>query len=81
MVTSKLFLIVSLTWVLLLGETFLFFEVIRPLAPNIHESVFSASLKVTATILLFVLWAAAMFAMERYYVRSTRPHQPRVVGP
>jgi hypothetical protein len=68
---SRLTLIVTATWGLLLGESYFFFGIIRPLAPNIHESIFSAGLKVTATVALIIVWALVMFVLERYYVRIT----------
>jgi len=67
---TKLLLMVTVTWVLVLGETFFFFVVIRPLGPNVHESASSAVLKVTSTILLLLLWIVVMFLLRRYYVRS-----------
>jgi len=67
--TSGLFVMVTVTWVLLLGETFLFFGVIRPLAPNIHESISSAALKVGAIVGLIVLWGVVMFLLRTSYVR------------
>ncbi len=69
---SSMAMVITATWGLLLGEAYLFFEIIRPLAPNIHESVTSATLKVAAVAFLFVVWMAAMFLFERYYVRVTR---------
>ena len=67
--TSGLILMVTATWVLLLAETFMFFGVIRPLAPNIHESASSAALKVGAIIGLLVVWGVAMFFLRTSYVR------------
>jgi hypothetical protein len=66
---SGLTLMVTATWVLLLAETFIFFGVIRPLAPNIHESMSSSALKVGAIMGLLVLWGIAMFFMRISYVR------------
>ena len=60
---------VTATWVLLLAETFVFFGVIRPLAPNIHESMFSSVLKVGAIVGLLLVWGVAMFFMRTAYVR------------
>jgi hypothetical protein len=64
-----LMLMVTATWALLLAETFLFFAVVRPLAPNIHESDFSAGLKIGAVVGLLAVWGIAMFLLERLYVR------------
>ncbi len=67
----RLGVIITLTWVLLLSETYVFFGLIRPLYPNIHESVPSALIKIAATVILVFVWVVAMFLMERGYVRST----------
>lgn len=67
--SSGLVMMVTATWVLLLVETFVFFAIIRPLAPNIHESAFSAALKVGAIIGLLVVWGVAMFLIRTVYVR------------
>jgi len=67
--TSGLALMITATWVLLLGETFILFGVIRPLAPNIHESATSAVLKLGAAAVLGVVWVVVMFALRSFYVR------------
>jgi hypothetical protein len=75
--TSGLALMITATWVLLLAETFIFFGVVRPLAPNIHESMASAALKVGAIVGLLVVWGVAMFVMQTAYVRGVkRPPSP-----
>jgi hypothetical protein len=66
---SGLMAMVTATWILLLAETFLLFGVIRPLAPNIHESATAAVLKVGATIALGVVWVVVMFLMRSAYAR------------
>jgi hypothetical protein len=66
---AGLTLMVTATWVLLLAETFFFFGVIRPAAPNIHESMSSSVLKVGAIVGLLVVWGVAMFFMRISYVR------------
>lgn len=71
---SGLALMITATWVLLLAETFILFGVIRPLAPNIHESVSSAVLKIGAAIVLVAVWVVVMFVLRGFYVR-------RVAGP
>jgi hypothetical protein len=72
---AGLTLMVTATWVLLLAETFFFFGVIRPAAPNIHESMSSSVLKVGAIIGLLVVWGVAMFFMRISYVRRVA-HPP-----
>ena len=74
--TSGLMLMVTVTWVLLLAETFIFFGVIRPLAPNIHESTLSAVLKVGAIIGLLVVWGVAMFFLRTSYARRVAHPSP-----
>ena len=66
---SGLLLMVTATWALLLAETFVFFGVIRPLAPNIHESAFSAALKIGAVLGLVAVWGVVMFILRVSYVR------------
>jgi hypothetical protein len=73
---SGLALVITATWVLLLGETYILFGVIRPLAPNIHESVSSAVLKVGAAIVLGVVWVVVMFALRSFYVRRVVRSSP-----
>jgi hypothetical protein len=67
--TSGLALMITATWVLLLGETFILFGVIRPLAPNIHESATSAVLKLGAAVVLGAVWVVVMFGLRSFYVR------------
>ena len=67
--TSGLGLVITATWVLLLAETFILFGVIRPLAPNIHESPSSAALKVGASIVLGIVWVVVMFLLRGFYLR------------
>jgi len=75
---SGIMLMVTATWGLLLAETFVFFGVIRPLAPNIHDSVFSAALKVGAVLGLLVVWGVVMFLLRTSYARRVgrRPSAP-----
>jgi hypothetical protein len=75
---SGLMLMVTATWALLLAETFVFFGVVRPLAPNIHESAFSAALKIGAVVGLLVVWGLVMFVLENFYARrvAQKPAMP-----
>jgi hypothetical protein len=79
---SGLVLVITATWVLLLAETFALFGVVRPLAPNIHESAFSAVLKVGAAVVLGTAWVVVMVMLRRFYVRSVerRTHTQNVNG-
>jgi cytochrome c biogenesis factor len=65
---SGLALMVTATWLLMLAETYVLFGVIRPLAPNIHESATSAVLKVGATVVLVLVWVGVMFVLRSFYV-------------
>jgi len=79
---SGLALMITATWVLLLGETFILFGVIRPLAPNIHESPSSAALKLGAAAVLGVVWVVVMFALRSFYVRRVvRSSQGQATAP
>jgi hypothetical protein len=73
---SGLALMITATWVLLLAETFFFFGVIRPLAPNIHESISSSVLKVGASIGILLVWGVAMYFMRISYVRRVARPAP-----
>lgn len=58
---------------LIIGETYLFFNVIVPLGPvphNLPEYTGLALLKTTLTFALGALWFVVMFALTRLYVRS-----------
>ncbi len=69
-----LLLMITATWVLMIAETFILFGLIRPLGPNIHESVTSAALKIGATVVLGGVWVAVMFLLRSFYVhRVARP--------
>jgi len=74
--TSGLALVITATWVLLLGETFILFGVIRPLGPNIHESAASAVLKLGAAAVLGAVWVMVMYLLRSFYVRRVSPSAP-----
>lgn len=60
-------------FLLILGETYLFFMAIVPLGPVPHSlAVYTAIalLKVGLTFGLGVLWLAVMVSLTRFYVRS-----------
>ena len=68
-----LMLIVTIAWLLILGESYVLIVVIRPLGPNLHSGFIpSAVLKVGLTAGLGVLWVAVMFAMDALYSRSRK---------
>jgi hypothetical protein len=67
-----LILIVTIAWLLILVESYVFIVVIRPLGPPIHSPVPSSVLKVVLTAGLGGLWVAVMFALDALYSRRKR---------
>jgi hypothetical protein len=67
-----LLLIVTVAWLLILVESYVFIAVIRPLGPPIHSPVPSSALKVILTAGLGILWVAVMFALDSVYSRWGR---------
>jgi hypothetical protein len=68
-----LILVVTIAWVLILVESYLFIAVIRPLGPPLHGGLIPSSvLKVLLTACLGGVWVAVMFAMDAVYFRWKR---------
>ncbi|MDA4136576.1 MAG: hypothetical protein OK449_06240 [Thaumarchaeota archaeon] len=67
-----LILIVTIAWLLILVESYVFIVVIRPLGPPIHSPVPSSVLKVVLTAGLGGLWVGVMFALDALYSRRKR---------
>ena len=67
-----LILIVTIAWLLILIESYVFIVVIRPLGPPIHSPVPSSVLKVVLTGGLAGVWVAVMFALDALYSRRKR---------
>jgi hypothetical protein len=67
-----LILIVTIAWLLILVESYVFIVVIRPLGPPIHSPVPSSVLKVVLTAALGGLWVAVMFSLDALYSRRKR---------
>jgi hypothetical protein len=67
----RMMLLISIVWVLIIGESYLFFFVVRLTGPNIHESLPSAVVKILSTIGLAGVWVAVMFAFENLLFRRT----------
>ena len=66
-------------WFLVIGETYLFFDVIIPLGPGIHSiGVFTAIalLKIALTLGLGVLWFVVMVSLTEIYERSLEKRLP-----
>ena len=79
---ASLIEIEAVAFLLIIGETYLFFMAIVPLGPVPHdltEYTAIALLKIGLTFGLGVLWLAVMVLLTRLYVRSklrTRPPTP-----
>jgi hypothetical protein len=70
---TAMLLVITASWLLILGETYVLFDIIRPLGPPLHEAnVPSAILKVGLTAGLGVLWVVVMFGIWRLYLRAHR---------
>ena len=67
---AKMMAVITVAWALILSESYLFFFVIRPTAPNIHLSITSEILKVGSVGLLAVFWVVVLYVMERRLFRA-----------
>jgi hypothetical protein len=68
-----LMVIMTVAWLLILGESYFFIAVVRPLGPQIHVADLpSTLLKVILTAGLALLWVGVMFEMDRLYARFTK---------
>jgi len=66
-------LVITASWLLILGETFVFFDVVRPLGPALHEGdVPPTVLKVGLTVGLGALWVVVMFVLWSIYLKAHR---------
>jgi len=62
--------VVTVAWLLIIGETYFFVAVVRPLGPGIHlGDLPSAVAKVILTAGLGVVWVVVMFVMDSLYTR------------
>ncbi len=69
----SLMLIVTVAWLLILGESYLFIAVIRPLGPPIRfKGDLSSILKISLTGSLGAVWVAVMFALDSFYTRERK---------
>ncbi len=70
-------LIVAASWVLILGETYVFFAIVRPLGPELHAGdVPSSVAKIILTLGLGAFLVFAMFAMSRLYLKAFQTPRP-----
>jgi len=68
-----LVVIVSVAWLLIIGESYFFIVVVRPLGPNIHSGFIPSSVtKVLLTAGLGVLWVAVMFVLDSLHSKFMR---------
>ena len=68
-----LMLIVTIAWLLILAESYIFVAVIRPYGQPIHIGfVPSSIIKIIMTAGLGVLWVAVMFALDFLYSKRRR---------
>lgn len=66
-------LVITASWLLILGETYVFFVIVRPLGPPLHTAAVPSSiLKVGLTAGLGLLWVAVMFGIWWLYLRAHR---------
>lgn len=66
--------VVTVAWLLILGATYVFFVIVRPLGPPLESGHFlpSSVLKIALTAGLGASWFIVMFAMDWLYVRAFR---------
>ena len=70
-------LIIAGSWVLILGETYVFFVIVRPLGPPLHVGdVPSAVAKIILSIGLGAFLVFAMFAISWMYFKAFRTPTP-----
>ena len=65
----RMMFVITVAWFLILSESYLFFFVIRPSLPNIHESIGSSVLKIGSIAVLALLWVVVLFALEYFLFR------------
>jgi len=70
---TAMLVVITASWLLILGETYVFFNIVRPLGPALHEgSIPSSVLKIGLTVGLGVLWVVVMFGIWWLYLRVHR---------
>ena len=72
-----LLLVVTASWVVILIVTYVFFVVVRPLGPPLHEAGLPSSIvKIVLTMGLGAFLVFAMFAISWLYLRTFRTPMP-----
>ena len=77
---APLMIMITVAWLLILVESYIFFEFIVPF-PQIHEVgalTLLALLKVGLTFGLGLAWFAIMFLLRYFYVRSRGAARPPI---
>jgi hypothetical protein len=65
--------VVTVAWLLILGATYVFFVIVRPLGPELHDANLPSSvLKLVLTVGLGASWFVVMFVMDWLYLRAFR---------
>jgi hypothetical protein len=65
--------VVTVAWLLILGATYVFFVIVRPLGPALHEANLPSSLiKISLTAALGASWFVVMFVIDWLYLRAFR---------
>jgi len=65
--------IVTVAWLLVVGESYFFIAVVRPLGPTIHAGFIPSSVaKIILTAGLGLLWVGVMFVLDTLYTRPRK---------
>jgi len=65
-----LMVLVTIAWLLIVAESYLFIAVVRPLGPGIHIGPLPSTIaKIILTGGLGILWVGVMFAADALYSR------------
>jgi hypothetical protein len=74
-------IIIVVSWVLIIGESYVFFAVIRPLGPplglGLKLGYISSILKIVGTAALALGWNGVMLGLWGAYLRSHRSEKTR----
>lgn len=74
---AAMLLVITASWVVILFVTYVFFVVVRPLGPPLHEAGLPSSMvKIALTMGLGAFLVFAMFAISWVYLRAFRTPTP-----
>ena len=72
--SNALMILIVIAWLLIIGESYIFFAVIRPLGPALHIgfrlSFLSSILKILGTAGLAFGWVGIMLAIRAILIKS-----------